>query len=261
VAQALQLAVGEGFELLHLIADGVVSSAFEGLLSVGSARSAGDPRGGDSSGPAVRRQSAFSGQSEAGASGRALVSPGELSQALRGSRVTVIGLTPPHGREGQAIQLAGYRVPSVYRAFALLGASRLELPTVLAPFGPTEARQEGDFWRGFYRSLGETHCVEEAMGHGLASQPAPPIALFLRHNLGRLFRRVKDAPRSDVVEPSQLSADLKTSHELVDRLRSMEKEYGTLPKSVSEFVARESVRQEQLSADLQPWLETAEGER
>lgn len=62
--KALEQIVKEGYELVHIVADGIVSSAYEGILYF---------HGGRSTSPEI--------------------SPGELSSALRGSRVSVLSLT------------------------------------------------------------------------------------------------------------------------------------------------------------------------
>jgi hypothetical protein len=229
--KALEQVAHEGYELVHIVADGVVSSAYEGILYF---------HGGRSTSPEI--------------------SPGELSAMLRGSRATVLGLTEQDYSSPDTIEMGGQLVPSVYRAFAYLGSSRLPLPSVVAPLGPLKTDETNLFWKNFYSGLAETYNLHNAITRAQSGRLPLPIALFLRHPHEVLFRRrpVTDAPLE--ADPTQIGAALQLSHELIEQLKAHNEEYGSLPAGVSEFIESESARQESLTTALDPWLTPEEGE-
>ena len=216
-------AVKNGYELLHIVADGLLSLAYEGILSLPGTTS-----------PEVL--------------------PGELAGMLRGSRVTCLGLTPLEGSSPDVVDIRGRKVPSVYRAFAYLGGTRHPLPTTVAPLGPVSDEQVYQFWRGFYSSLAETPQVDVAMAHGQTGGAPVPMALFLRHLYGRLFRRRQgEQPRG--VDPIQLNVDLQVSRDLVDQLKVLGMQHD-LPDSVRDYLNSENARQERVAEELDGWLES-----
>lgn len=230
--KALERVVAEGHELLHIVADGVVSSAYEGILYF---------HGGGSTSPEL--------------------SPRELSSILHGSRVSVLGLTGQEYSNPDMMPLGEWEVPSVYRAFAYLGGSRLPMPSVVAPLGPIRPNELHHFWSHFYRGLSDTFSLHRAMVRAQKSAPPTPIALFLHHPHAVLFRRVSaGSGGSPGVDPTQIGAKLQLSHELVEQLKVNSEQYGGLPESVNAFIEGESARQESLTSALDPWLTPSEEE-
>lgn len=232
--KALQRVVSEGFEVLHIIADGRVSLAYEGILKFPTT---------DDSLP----ESDF------------LIPPSELSVLLRGSRVAVICLSPP-GRLAtpQSVRIAGHLVPSVYRAFAFLGATRQPLPSIVAALGPFEDWESHRFWQGFYTGLAETFNVEEAMFRG-QSGGVTPMALFLRAPHGHFFRHVGPTETTAQEDPSQLGAQLQVSRDIVEQLTRLKDSFGGLPESVGSYLTIEQGRQERIVKELARWTISEEG--
>lgn len=229
--KSLERAVAQGFELLHVVADGVVSSAYEGILYF---------HGGRSTSPELP--------------------PRELSATLRGSRVSVLGLTGQDYSDPDTMTLGDWQVPSVYRAFAYLGGSRLPMPTVVAPLGPLPPEDLHRFWKHFYRGLADTFSPHRAMVRAQKAAGPTPVAVFLRHPQPVLFRRVTDATPAPAADPTQLGAELQLSHELVQQLEVNSDLYGGLPESVRAFIVQESARQAEISSALDPWLTASDEE-
>ncbi len=221
VRQALHRAAREGFELVHLVADGSVSLGGEGVLALGDGER---------------------------------VAPREVSSLLAGSRVSVLALTP-----AVSSRLSPGEVPTVFRAFAHLGYSAHPLPSLVAPVGPLVDKQVEEFWRLFYRTLAESLSVEEAVVRGRAAASAPPMALFLRHRLGREFVR-PTARATPMVEPTRLSADLQVARQLVEQLRAVDSNFAGLEGNISgtPLLERESARQEQVEQGLTSWTQLDE---
>lgn len=229
--KALEQVVKEGYELVHLVADGVVSSAYEGILYF---------HGGRSTSPEL--------------------SPGELSSMLRGSRVSLLTLSEQQYKSPDVIDIGGQLVPSVYRAFAYLASSRLPLPSMVVPFGPLEPSDMHAFWNNFYNNLGETLSVQRAIARSRIRDYPAPAGLFLRHLHEVLFRRQSAATKSSQPDPSAIGAELQVSQNVIQQLKANRDLYGSLPESVSKFIESESARQEDLTTALDPWLTPEEGE-
>ena len=229
--KALEQVTKEGYELVHLVADGVVSSAYEGILYF---------HGGRSTSPEL--------------------SPGELSSILRGSRVSMLTLSEQQSASPDVINIGGRLVPSVYRAFAYLASSRLPLPTMVVPLGPLEPSDMHAFWNNFYFHLGESLSVQRAMARTRIRNYPAPAGLFLRHLHEVLFRRQPAAARSSQADPNAIGTELQLSHDVVEQLKAHSELYGPLPESVSKFIESESARQGDLEAALNPWLTPEEGE-
>jgi hypothetical protein len=219
--------VAQGFELLHIVADGFVSLAYEGILYLDQ----DDP---DPNLPGVE------------------IAASELSQQLVGSRASLISFTEAIA-DVDMIRIGRYQVPSAYRAFAYLARSDEPLPNIIAPLGPVGEDMVHSFWSAFYASLAQSLSVEEAVATG-RRQAAVPMALFLRQNLRRTFRRVEDAAEVPATDPSQVRSELELSYDVVSKFESLEKQYDELPESVRVFLSEESARQERLESDLDPWL-------
>lgn len=177
---ALRQAAREDFELVHLVADGTVSLGFDGILH-------------------ARDET---------------LSPVELRAALAASRVTILALSPP--AQPKTVD----DVPSVFRAFTHLGSGCQTGPTLVAPVGSLGPWDDQMFWGRFYTQLAAKLSVEEALLEARATGPAPPVALFLRHRLGREFswRSTGDAS----VDPARLSAHVKASRELLQNLEAID---------------------------------------
>ncbi|MFN8634003.1 MAG: hypothetical protein U0893_09125 [Chloroflexota bacterium] len=228
--ESLSRAAADGFELVHLVADGSVSPAFEGILI-----------------PRDTLESRLMAR--------------DLSRLLRGSRVTVLGLTelsreapsPPR----PAVKRAPHAVAEVlspYRAFTHLGAAPEALPSIVAPLGYLDDDAVSRFWRTFYRTLAETLSIEEAQRKAHTASTTVPMALFLRHRLGQQF--LASAPEEvKQLEPNRLSADLQVNRSLAERLQLIDASFGDLDDSISgsELFTRESSRQSHLEDVLQNW--------
>jgi hypothetical protein len=224
--EALQRAAKEGYELVHVVADGLVSLACEGILYHSQTTPPEIP-------------------------------PSELSALLRGSRVAVLSLTPWECSSPDTVEIGGHLVPSAYRAFACLGSSRLALPSVVAPLGPLESWRAEPFWHGFYAVLGETLRLDLAMARAQEGRPPAPVAVFPRHFHSRLFRRPSGGEAAPPVEPTRIEAELESSRDVVEQLRALG---DALPPSAEAFLNRETARQSQLGAELEEWLNLREGE-
>lgn len=229
--EALLQAVREGYELAHIVADGTVSLAYEGILRLGD--------------PSTKS--------------KLELAPSELSALLRGSRLSILGLTEQESSSDKTIVIGSYAVPSAYRAFVYLGNSRLPLPNIVAPLGPLDDWQMNQFWYGFYSSLAATLKIEEAMASG-RSGGSMAMALFLRQQHRRTFQRLEPTHEAPEVDPNQVFADLQVSSAMVAQLRALGDRYGELPDTVHQFIDSESKRQEQLTTALSPWTQVQEGE-
>jgi hypothetical protein len=228
--EALEQAAREGFELVHLVVDGIVTAAYEGVLYFH-----GNP------------------SPELPAS--------ELSTLLKGSRVSVLGLTEADTSNPDVIQIGPYEVPSAFRAFAYLGRSPLPLPNLVIPLGPHLPHQLEWFWHNFYANIGESLKVEQAMASARAAIPKPEttaMALFLHQDLQHTFHRLEPTESTPLVDPLQANADLQQSLNMVSQLNLLKEKYGDLPESVQKFVRTESIRQAKLQADLEPWVNPGE---
>jgi hypothetical protein len=218
---AMETAAREGYELVHIVADGIVSLSYEGVLYIYGT-------------PSLE------------------VSAGELSSLLNGSRVSVLGLTEPVAQNADTVLIGGYEVPSAYRAFAYLNRSIFPLPNIVAPLGPTTDWQLMQFWQRFYHTMDETHEIERAMAAGRAEFPG--MALYLRQTQRRTFERLKPAHQVTAADPTKLNADLQQSRGMVSQMKYLEKRFGDMPESVKYFLDKESARQMKLMADLDPWI-------
>lgn len=220
--KAMQTAAREGFELLHVVADGEVLLSYEGVLYFHGER---EPR----------------------------LSSGELSSCLHGSRVTVLCLSSSVDTNPDLVEIGGYSVPSAYRAFAQIASEDLPLPNIVAPLGPIDPVRLGAFWQRFYTHLAETYRIEQAMLQGRQNEPLP-LALFLRHSQGVLFRRRRPVRSLSPEEaPVQLEVELQISRSLIGQLHTLAARYGELPDSVNEFLHNHDLRNSQLDEELESW--------
>lgn len=233
--KALERTVNEGYELIHIVTDGIVSLAYEGILYVHG----------------VEQQMSAQSSSVFESPDAGQISPGELTALLRNSRASVLCLTEQDYSNPDLTQIGSYDAPSAYRAFACLGSSRLALPNIVAPLGPLMDYQTTRFWSDFYRNLAETFNLQQAVVRARSENVPLPVALYLRNSLDVLFRREEHQPE---VDPVHLDADLRLSRDVVSQLKAHSELYGELPESLNEFLNSEEQRQESLSADLEPWL-------
>jgi hypothetical protein len=228
--RALENAAREGFELVHLVADGVVSLAYEGILYLSA---------------------------DAPASETGLLYAGDLSRTLNGSRVSLLSLSEPAGPNPDLVQIGRYQVPSAYRAFAYLAHSPRSLPSMVLPLGPHDPYVLHNFWADFYKCLVDSLSVEEAMSKArLAASNA--MALFLRQNESKTFQRLDATEQAPAIDPSQTRSVLQQSHDTVDRLEQLKKKHGTLPPSIEKFIDEEGQRQKGMESELNEW--TGRGE-
>jgi hypothetical protein len=230
--EALQQATREGYEAIHLVADGSASLGYEGILQL----------------PGPENTS---------------LAPNALAALLRGSRVTILGLSPPEHSPAQAVE--GARgdevVPTqAFRAYGYLGASRQALPTILAPLGPLPAGQMASFRHRFYGALAEQLSAESAVARALGNGPPLPVALFLRHRLGIEFVRNAPTRAARPTEPTQVYSALKISKGFLEELAKIDSKYQELPDNISQsdVARREIARQESVENELSDWTEVGE---
>lgn len=275
--QALQVAVREGYEMIHLVADGRVSLAHEGILYLRKSPSAGARE----MGPHTRNAWRGALQVATRISGVLPTTvvdwladtvysrldiescaPSQLSALFRGSRVTVLSLSPTVIDDSDAIGLEGMLLPSVYKAFARVGASALPLPTIVAPLVATTDSQLQMFWSAFYADVATSYSVEHAVTEGEKSGGIVPAAVFLRHRLGREFIKGEGAP-GEQSDPSRMNADLQAARELLDQLKAIDSKYKRLSDNVTsaEFVKHESARQEHVEQQLENFTTLKDGEQ
>ncbi|HMC76601.1 MAG TPA: CHAT domain-containing protein [Vicinamibacterales bacterium] len=226
---SLARAIAAGMEFVHVFADGIVSSALEGILYDHA----------DSERPELPAR--------------------ELSQMLTGSRVAVLALSPTDYSNPDVQPMAGRSVLSAYRAFVFVGGSRLPLPTVLAPLGPVPDQMMADFWRTFYSSLTTSWHLTESLRTAHARFPySAPIALFCRHAGGKLFEPAS-APVEPALEPMTIRTELLQSQETTQDLSRLTRKYGQdLPAEVRELFEKETSRQTRLRGALDSWIPSGE---
>jgi hypothetical protein len=241
---AITEAVQEGFELMHLVADGAATFGYEGVLFLA-----------DENAPTSMEQT------EAATDGWTPLASRELSALCRGSRVCVLGLSTPGSPSPDMISIGGKEVPSAYRAFVQFASTRLPLPSIVAPLGPQPGGLKGDFWADFYRGLAKSLSLEDAMAAGQRGKPPVAMALFLRHPYGRLFRRtLVERGAAQDFSPNQVSAELQLSREVVDRLNALSAQYPELPASIKGFIDEENKQQQDMSEQLESWVNLQGGE-
>lgn len=242
---AIAEAVQKGFELVHLVADGAATLGYEGVLFLP----------GENARDSVEQSAA-----QAGSGWQPLASR-ELSALCRGSRVCVLGLSTPGSPSPDTIDIGGKQVPSAYRAFAQFASTRLPLPSIVAPLGPQPGSLKGDFWVDFYQGLAKSLSLEDAMAAGRRGKPPVAMALYLRHPYGRLFRRTPlERGAAQDFSPNQVGAELQLSREVVDRLTALSAQYPELPASIKGIIDAESKQQQEMSEQLESWVNLQGGE-
>lgn len=227
--EALEKAIDGGFEFVHIFSDGVVSSALEGILYDHDTR---------------RDQSELS--------------PGELSRVLADSRVVLLALSQTDYGNPDIHYLANRPVLSAYRAFAYLGGSSQQLPSILAPLGPIPDDDMRRFWETFYTELISTWHLTESLRRAQNSFSFPlPMALFCRHAGGKLFQRLQPEEAS-ARRPVRLRSDILRSERLTNDLSALSEKYGELPESVQRLFNEEEERQTSLREKLDSWIKAEE---
>lgn len=268
--EALQDAVRDGFELVHLVSDGSVSLAYEGFLYL--RKPSGVGRSPNLSAAAARSgvRAVFNfvrkfesilpkkwgeklNRSFSDTLDIETLSPNQLSALQRGSRLAVLGLSPPRSADANINRLNDTLLPSIYSAFACLGNSPLPMPNIVSQIGAAKPENLKTFWRSFYTELANGLEIEKAVSKGLKESVSLPIALFLRQNLGTTFKR-ETAP--DEANVTQINAELQQSKETLKRLLDLKD--SPLSDIVADYEMTASVRQQQLQTQLDPWLEEEE---
>ncbi len=233
--ETLSQAARGGFEILHLVADGRLSSGYEPLLVLHDAD--GKPN---------------------------LITARELASVFRGSRTTVLGLSAPlHPWDVTPDELLA-RTPQAYRAFAYLASAPYFLPTTVAPLAPLPGEELADFWHRFYASLAETLSTEQAMARAQAEGRSPVAALFPRSRLGAEFVPAVAARGSPATpEPTPFDPSLEqVARDLWKGLQQIDKKY-KLPRSITKSAIgrQEQRRQKGVQNELKKWLPPEEVDR
>lgn len=277
--KALARAVSEGFELIHLVTDGTVTSGREGVLHF--SKTAFDPSliastiGSVS--PFARRFFRF-------VVGWSLAlrrvlpdsivyrlndqlykkldietfSPRELSTMLCGSRVAVVSFSAPATAGRAPDRFDGLLLPKVYSAFVSFGGAPLPLPNVVAPVGAMTDEQAKEFWKMFYARLSEPDCysTEEAAEAARAAAPHAPLALFLRQCAGRDFEPQTSARTAEERGPRRVYAELQAAEDFLRQIQSVDKKYervlGEQFTESSSYKEAEEYR-ESLKIELNSW--------
>ncbi len=222
VRSALNQAAAEGLELLHLVADGSITSSLEALLE-------------------------FPGANEAP------LAASEMASILRGSRVRVVGLTPCAVDDQASSAIDTSLVPSAHRAFTYFATSIHPIPTTVAPLGPLSGRVLEWLWSTFYGALAETFEIEGSLTRVQAQEPVA-VALFLRQLQVPTFRRVNPSERP-AAEPSAVHADLAASRQALGEIQALKQKLGLTTASLDAYTERETARQSVLEAEVSGWVE------
>jgi hypothetical protein len=226
VRAALSEAVGRGCELLHVVAGASVTASYDGVLE-------------------------FPGSEEPPIASR------EVAYILRGSRVRLVGLTPP--TQARTVSpTRPYLVPSAYQAFTYFAMSPSPLPTFIVPVGPMDDELVVGFWTAFYQALATSFEIEGAVLEAQLKQLAP-VGLFLRQLQAAAFRRVSEVERPDV-EPSLVGAELAASTELLQQFEQLGTSLGVKTPGYDKLVKKERARQSKLQADVSEWIEGVDEE-
>jgi hypothetical protein len=222
----LQHVARSNFDLLHVVCDGIVSLAYDGILYFHGTQSAE-------------------------------LTAKELSASLRPTRTVFMGLSSTYILNPDMVQIGGRQVPSVYRAFAYLSRTDLPLPSIMAPLAPAALPDAMGFWRAFYSQLATTLSIEQAAADARKQGPLP-VALYLRHPHEQQFRRrpaAEAALPGAINAPAELGAELEVSRRLVERLRTNADRSTRSLAGVQEFLDEETAHQERLASRLAPWRE------
>jgi hypothetical protein len=263
--QAIQEAVQEGFELIHIIADGTVSLANEGSLYLRKSNTTKEKKVIHTrrffrllllihkalKGVLLKSFNTWIENALEVKLDIEKCSPSELSAMFYGSRVGVLCLSAPKSTDTDADRIDGYHLPTVYRSFTTLACSRLPLPSIVAPIGASDEVRLGQFWKDFYSEMAASLDVCKAASYALKGEGSLPVAVFLHNRDGQPFKSLPKNESTDI-EPTVLNAALELSRDLVKQLMTQGDQ--SLPESIKELLSAENKRQERLKSDLQPWL-------
>jgi hypothetical protein len=281
--KALQQAISGDFELVHLVADGSVTMAYEGFLylrkpqTVDISSDIGNALGRRAlrlllSGfrfvepLLLKKSSAMLGLDRLSLwlSNKLYtkldietLSVSELSALQRGSYLAVLGLSPPNSSDHDINRIDGMLLPSIYRAFACIGNSPLPMPNIVAQIGAADEERMPLFWQSFYSDLSAGLQVEKAMRTAMKESSLFAMALFLRQQDSQTFRH-DETPKG--VKVTQINAELRESEKTLQQLEALKEQYSGLSAILQKYEQGESSRQEQLKTKLQEWLPD-EGER
>jgi hypothetical protein len=231
--EGLHVVAQEGYELIHLVADGDVTLSYEGELYF--------------HGGSIRE-------------GERRLSGQELTSFLAGGRVGLLSLTADQFGNPDQVRIGNRMVRSVFRAFAQLASQDLPLPNIVAPLGPVAPDRLQQFWREFYLTLAGTHHVERALAQGRPGGSPVPMALFLRHPQGVVFRRLTAERSTKQPAPIAMQAELEIARGLMGRLKALAGEGGSLPESAAAFLQEQPARNQELDSQLESWRRLEEDE-
>jgi hypothetical protein len=225
--EALRTAARQGAELFHCCADGVVSLAYEGALY--------DHNAGEE------------------------ISPSEVADVVRGTRLSLIGFTPQEPMQNaDVVEISGREVVSVYRAFACFSSARFPIPSVIVPLGPFPGEGPQKFWKVLYQELGQSYHLDAALLQSRMAAGASPFAVFMRHGQSKLFRPA--GQRAYETEPEQVASSLGSSAGALQRIQALQSQFGSLPDYLTSFAEDEGKRVGKLGAELADWSRLEEGE-
>lgn len=268
--EALQRALQDGYELIHLVADGSTSLAYEGYLYLRRPSRLGISASYENS--YVRRvlrlcldlykslESFLPARVSAWINKQLFktlaldkLTPAALSSMQRGRPLSLLCLSPPKSTDKDPGRIDGMLLPGVFRAFSCLGNSDLPMPNIVAQVGATDETHMGFFWHHFYLELSKSLEIEAAMSAGLNASSPQPFALFLRQRQRSTFER--DKPTENV---TQISAELEESRETVEELRALLGQNDSMSALVAKYEQRETARRQHLEEKLLPYLQEGE---
>ncbi|HZU26697.1 MAG TPA: hypothetical protein VFA04_14325 [Bryobacteraceae bacterium] len=250
----LQKAVEQGVEMVHLVARATVSLAHEGMLALPQS-AVGRPK---ITAFGLGVYSLF--RPLLSASLRKwlvrvleidlegeLCSVVQLSDLLRGKRLTVLGISPTDIPQDQT-WVTGL-LPSTYRSYCALGMSGAPLPTIVAPLGPIA--KEETFWPAFYENIASSLSVENALTSA-AGPSGLPVAVFLRHRLRRQFMKEEQAPR---VDPTAAAAQIAAADQWLGAIKAVAAVYGDHGGDLfAQVVQKVQDKRNDLRQDLTPYV-------
>jgi hypothetical protein len=268
--EALQRVLEDGYEMVHLVAEGSASLAYEGYLYLRRPSRLDISAAFDI--PWIRRGirlllglykliERFLPARLRDLGNRLFfksldldkLTPSDFSSMQRGRTVAILCLSPPKSTDRDPHRIDGWLLPGVFRAFSYLGNSALPMPNIVAQTGPTDEKQMELFWHHFYLRLSETLEIESAVNAGLKASSPQPFALFLRQRQRHTFER--DKPAENV---TQLNAELEQSRETIKQFRELGQQSDAIASLVARYEQHETARQQQLEEKLLPYLQEGE---
>jgi hypothetical protein len=178
---------------------------------------------------------------------------GEVSQLTAGSRLSLLSLSDQTAPSPDVVQISNREVASAFRAFAYFASTKVTLPSMVLPIGPTpETSAKATFWDTFYRQLVTSHDADTALALARFEAPGSPHSLFLRHAQGKLFRGAEPTMRK-VEHPERLAMQVRGFVEANNQVQALNERYGTLPDYLHDLMSDEKQRQAEVQADLEDW--------